>query len=211
MKTLLLLASLTAVAFGGWASVTIEDLPDYLVASQPTTLNFTIRQHGMSLLGGLKPRVEARSGGRVVDVAAVPAKSEGRYTAVLTVPATGEWTVTVHTGFGNNRSALLPLAAVEAGKAPAALAAGERGRHLFVAKGCITCHAHKAVNDRGTVDVGPDLTGRHFPVEYLAQFLANPASVPARRGSIGMPNLGLRDKEIAALTTFLNSEQHAIR
>ncbi len=208
----LLLLPLIAAAYGGWASVTMEDLPEYLVAQQPTALAFTIRQHGISLLGGLNPKVEARSGNTVITAVAAASRMEGRYTASLTVPAAGDWTVTIHTGFGANSSTLLPLAAIEQGKRPpATLAQDERGRRLFVAKGCVTCHTHRAVNDKAVVEVGPDLTGRHFPPEYLAQFLANPAMIPPRRGSMGMPNLGLKQAEIAALATFINAEQQALR
>ena len=35
-----------AIYFGGWASITVEDLPDYVVTGQPVKLAFTVRQHG---------------------------------------------------------------------------------------------------------------------------------------------------------------------
>ena len=43
---------------GGWAVVTVEDLPDYAVAGRAIPLNFTVRQHGVTLLSGLKPTIE---------------------------------------------------------------------------------------------------------------------------------------------------------
>ena len=53
---------LTAAYLGGWATVTVENLPDSIVAGQPTNLTFSVRQHGEDLLGGLKPTVTGVSG-----------------------------------------------------------------------------------------------------------------------------------------------------
>jgi len=86
-----------------------------------------------------------------------------------------------------------------------ALADAERGRRLFVAKGCVTCHLHRAVNET-SIAAGPELTGRRFAPEYLARFLADPAAViPPASGAFGMPNLHLKPTEIAARTAFLNT------
>src|SRR5260370_1060021 len=60
-KALVLLAAIAAL-FGGWAVITVEDLPDYLVAGQPVSLTFTVRQHGVRPLEAVAPTVEARSG-----------------------------------------------------------------------------------------------------------------------------------------------------
>jgi len=43
------------VAMGGWAVVTVRDLPEYLVAGQQYTIEFQVRQHGRTLLSGLRP------------------------------------------------------------------------------------------------------------------------------------------------------------
>lgn len=42
-----------AFTFGGWAVVTVEDIPEYAVAGRPFDLTFTVRQHGMGLLDKL--------------------------------------------------------------------------------------------------------------------------------------------------------------
>ena len=55
-------AARTSHYLGGWAVVTVDDLPDYVVAGQPVRLSFVVRQHGMTPLDGLRPSVEARSG-----------------------------------------------------------------------------------------------------------------------------------------------------
>src|SRR6266699_4865096 len=87
-------------SWGGWATITLRELPDYLVARQPTQLTFTVRQHGVHLLGGLSPTVEATSGKQRVNAAATPGATEGQYTATLTPIEPGEWTITIHSGSG---------------------------------------------------------------------------------------------------------------
>ena len=46
----LFLASLIAAAIGGWAVITVEQLPDYVTAGQPVTLTFTVRQDRKSVV-----------------------------------------------------------------------------------------------------------------------------------------------------------------
>ena len=200
-----LLQVLFVAAFGGWAAITVEDLPDYVVARQAIDLSFMVRQHGVRPLEDLHPRVEAKSANREVSVAATPGAKAGLYTALLTLPEPGRWTITIRSGFGNSNVTLLPLHALSPGApAPAPLPDAERGRRLFVAKGCVSCHLHRAVNET-SIAVGPELTERRFAPEYLARFLADPAAViPPRAGAPSMPNLGLKPAEIAALTAFLN-------
>lgn len=209
---LLLIPAVAAFA-GGWAAITVEDLPDHLVAGQPVSLEFTVRQHGVSPLKGLEPRVEARGRGRPVRVVATPAGAVGRYRATLTVPETGEWTLAIHSGFGNSRVTLMPIAALAPGAAPVALTEGERGRRLFVAKGCVTCHLHRGVEGSGVYAVGPELTERPLAPDYLARFLADPSvsSSNRGRGDGAMPDLDLDQAEITALVTFLGGERRASR
>jgi len=196
-------------AYGGWAAITVEDLPDYGIVRQPLNLTFTVRQHGFSKLSNLEPRIEARaSGAATASTTAQPGKEEGQYTARLVLPQAGEWTITIHSGFGNSRVTLVPLQVTEpTAPAPAALLAGERGRRLFVAKGCVTCHLHRDVKGSGTVAVGPELTTRRLAPEYLQRFLADPSITGSGNR---MPNLNLKQAEIAALMAFLNSEQRQV-
>jgi mono/diheme cytochrome c family protein len=196
-------------AYGGWAAITVEDLPDYGVARQAMNLTFTVRQHGVEKLKNLEPRVDARaSGGATASAAAQPGKEAGQYTARLVLPQAGEWTITIHSGFLNTRVTLVAMQVIEpTAPAPAALLAGERGRRLFVAKGCVTCHLHRDVKGSGTVAVGPELTTRHLAPEYLQRFLADPSITGS---SNRMPNLNLKTPEIAALIAFLNSEQRQV-
>ncbi|MBI4543959.1 MAG: cytochrome c [Gemmatimonadetes bacterium] len=208
---LLSLAGIAAFA-GGWATITVEDLPDYVVARQPVTLAFAVRQHGRELLEGLAPSLEARAGELEVRAAATPGEGPGRYRAVLALPQPGDWTITLRSGFRSSKLALLPLKATEPGRpAPTPLPDTERGHRLFVAKGCLTCHLHAEVRGSGAVPVGPELTGRRYPADYLAKFLADPASASPAKGTAKMPDLDLKPREIAALVAFLNTERHALR
>ena len=131
-----LMVPLLAWSMGGWAIITVEDLPDHAVAGQPLTLRFTVRQHGVTPLAGLTPRLEARadrSQPKVVATARSPGRpTAGQYVATFTLPAPGEWAVTIHSGFGNSKLTLLPIPVIRPGAvAPATLAVAERGRRTL--------------------------------------------------------------------------------
>jgi len=102
---------------------------------------------------------------------------------------------------------------------PAADALAQEGEEFFAGEGtCIACHAvdglETATGTAAEVRVGPDLThfasrrrfaGGTFRVDdeaQLKQWLRNPQAVKA--GS-QMPNLGLSDNQINALTAYLYS------
>ena len=191
---------------GGWAVVTVRELPDHAVAGQPLDLAYAVRQHGMTLVPGLRGRVVARAGAHEVSAAATPGARDGHYAARLTLPRAGEWTVTIHSGFGTSNATLLPLRVVDPGaRALPALAESERGRHLFVAKGCVSCHTHAGSGMSG-IAVGPELTNLRFPADYLARFLADPSIKPPTTGA-RMPDLELAQREIAALVAFINADR----
>lgn len=203
-----LLLPFTAAFLGGWATITLDQLPDQVTVRQPLTLSFAVRQHGQTPLKGLKASVTARAGTRALRAVATEQKEAGHYSATLVLPESGDWTVTVYSGFGNSNLTLPPLAVVEPGTIAQPLAESERGQRLFVAKGCVTCHLHRAVEGSGQVVSGPELTerGTALTAEYLVRFLADPAIKPPTPGSdVRMPNLGLAPGEIAALTAFLRA------
>jgi len=209
MLSMLLVLAVPAFAFGagGWAIITVDDLPEYLVAGQPTELSFVVRQHGMTPLDRLSPSIEAKGGGKMISVKAEPGKGSGRYSAVVNVPQPGEWTLTIASGFGPSKVTLLPVRAIAAGAVkPAATPDATRGARLFVAKGCVGCHVHGLVDRPTLVKIGPELTERRYPAAYLTKILGDPASMPVTRPGFRMPNLGLRDDEIRALVAFINSD-----
>lgn len=183
---------------GGWAVITVEDLPDYAVAGTPVTLSWLVRQHGQEPVDKLSARIEAVSGRTKTSVVA-RGTGAGRYTASLRLPHTGNWKVTIRSGFGRSDVALLPLPVVSAGMVPAvALTEVDRGERLFVAKGCVTCHVD--------AQIGPTLAGRRFEPAYLTGFLEKPRRISPTAPMV-MPDLGLKQREIASLVAYLNSDR----
>jgi len=183
--------------FGGWAVVTVENPPERLVVGVPYTLEYSVRQHGVHLLKGLNGRVEATTKDRALRADAKAGASDGRYSATLTFPAAGSWTITVHSGFGPASTKMLPVTVTAAGAPVVAMTESERGQHLFVAKGCVTCHVEMKV-------IPVDVRTNRYDEKFVKQLLADPKSMPKRHSvDVEMPNLGLKPTEIAALAAYL--------
>lgn len=199
-----------AFAFGGWVVITVDSLPEYAVAGKPTTVTYTVRQHGLSVLGGLRPYVVARNGSAVVEAKAGET-SPSHYSATMTLPRDGAWTIDIRSGFMNSTMStpLMPLRVVGTdAPAPHPMPDALRGKHLFVAKGCVTCHVHPETPEWESINVGPNLTGRRYVPEILSAFLDDPEKSPLSKntqpGSVRMPKLGLDPREITALVAFVN-------
>ena len=199
---LALFALATKLFAGGWAIITLNDFPDYAIAGKPINLTFAVRQHGQTLLGGLRPTIRATTAGGLIKATAkvTPAAPRGEYSAALVLPQQGDWTITITSGFNDNSITLptLKVIAPETPK-PSPFSPATRGVRLFTAKGCVGCHRHVEVNPGRGTELGPDLTGKRFPQDYLKQFLADPGIKPAE-----MPNLNLKQDEIEALAAFIN-------
>src|SRR5438094_9355298 len=160
----LFLASVIAAAIGGWAVITVEQLPDYVTAGRPVTLSFTVRQHGVTRLSDLKPSIEARSGDLTTTATASPGRETGQYASTLSLPRAGEWTITIHSGFLDRQVTLLPLSGIAPGAAtPPSPSQPQRGRRLFVAKGCVTCHGPPEGGGSGGGAGRPELTTQPLP------------------------------------------------
>lgn len=189
-----------AVAYaGGWSIITVHDLPDYAVAGKPITLTFSVRQHGNNLLEGLRPGILATTPqGLERKVTATPAQVKGEYTATLSLPEPGDWSIRIDGGFNPedktrayNAMTLLPLKVVRSEKEAPVVSKVARGERLFVAKGCVGCHNTEGQND---------LTQKQLATEYLKTFLADPSI-----RTTDMPDLKLKENEIASLSAFLTS------
>ena len=208
VAAVLALSTLAAMKFGGWAVVTVKDAPDYFVADKPTTFEFVVRQHGITPLDGLSPSISARKGVRWTNGTVVPTPMPGTYRATLTVPSTGDWAITIQSGFGPSKGRLLAKRAIAASDAAPAISQVERGRQTFASAGCVTCHVHSAVDMKPLWDFkAPELTEKRFAPDYLAKFLADPSIKPQSPNIGPMPNLHLRQSEIAALIAFINDER----
>jgi cytochrome c553 len=203
------LSAVAASAFtfgrGGWAVITVQDLPDHFVVGKSAEIAFVVRQHGMTLLDNLRPMVVAKSGKTEFQVAAVPGKKSGTYSSAVVVPSAGDWTITIKSGFMNNNATLDAIPAVALGApAPRALTAAERGKQLFVAKGCNTCHVHADVEESGRVKAGPNLTPKRYQAEYLAKLLDDPSIARTPGAMNTMPQLELNAGEVRAIAAFIN-------
>jgi mono/diheme cytochrome c family protein len=216
-----LLVPAAPAAFGGWAVITVQDVPDYLRVGQATTLVFTIRQHGQRPMDDRSPSVtvqKAESGwlAKKQWLAATRTDQPGQYAVAVTPEDTGMVGLTIDSDWGCSRVTLLPIPVLAPGQAPVSVADQERGRQMFLAKGCVTCHVKRddpVLGDRNSLSVGPELTGRQFPLEWISQKLADPASLRVGTGQQAvMPNLGLSQREIAALASYVNhARQQATR
>jgi len=95
------LALFLAVAFaipvfaGGWAVITLDELPANVTAGDPLTIGFTVLQHGKTPMTDLDPTITARSGDEKVIVFAKPEGKPGHYAASLTFPKEGNWEWTI--------------------------------------------------------------------------------------------------------------------
>ncbi|HET9913680.1 MAG TPA: c-type cytochrome [Anaerolineales bacterium] len=92
------LALLLALVFafpafgGGWAVITLDELPTGVVAGEPLTIGFTVLQHGRTPMSGLDPTITANLyKEQEFVVHAEPDGEPGHYTATLTFPKEGEW------------------------------------------------------------------------------------------------------------------------
>src|SRR5690349_4740642 len=90
LALLLVLTFIPSVFAGGWAVITLDELPMDVVAGEPLTIGFTVRQHGITLMDGLYPTVTAMPAkGDSLLVNAEPDDRPGHYTATLTFPQEG--------------------------------------------------------------------------------------------------------------------------
>jgi hypothetical protein len=207
------IAGFETTTAGGWAVLTVENPPDHLVAGASYRLEFTVRQHGARPLTGLQPSLRLRAAGAIpvvggTTIRAAGTGTEGRYVATFTVPETERLTLTTKSNFGSSDLTLMPIPVLRAGQPIPALAAADRGRRLFVAKGCGTCHINADVpefaRENRSYKIGPELSGRRLEAGYVRQRLTDPASLPAiGTGDVRMPNLGLAPSDVDALVALL--------
>lgn len=93
--TIALLLSLMLVVpayAGGWAVITLDELPSNVVAGEPLTIGFTVLQHGKTPMTGLTPTITTTLYNDAELVfSAEPEGPSGHYTATLNFPKEGEW------------------------------------------------------------------------------------------------------------------------
>jgi mono/diheme cytochrome c family protein len=203
-----LIASTVAFA-GGWATVTLNGMPDYFVAGKAVPITFLVRAHGVTLQDGLKTGVTAAMAGeKELRFATAQTGNLGEYKAIVTLPKPGEWTIQIESGWMGIPFSLVPMKAIAPDSpAPAPVSQIERGERLFVERGCIGCHENRDVRSKNLTPIGPNLTGRQFPPDALKAFLADPSKSwkGAKEPQIGqMPNLHLTPQDIDAIVAFID-------
>ena len=89
----LLLITISIAAAGGWAVITIDELPAEITAGRAFSIGFTVRQHGQTLRSDLQPIVRfMRSDAKEsFEVTAQRQGDEGHYTAEIEFPGAGQW------------------------------------------------------------------------------------------------------------------------
>lgn len=97
MGCVLLLLLATPAFAGGWAVVTVDELPPSLRAGAPMTLGFTVRQHGQHPvnLPNVVLTATPLSGGATLTFTAHQEGAEGHYVVELLLPNAGTWAWTI--------------------------------------------------------------------------------------------------------------------
>jgi mono/diheme cytochrome c family protein len=100
---------------GGWATLTLSELPEEVMAERPFTIEFSVRAHGQTLIPGLDATVAAvhQASGTKVVAEAKDASEAGFYTATIALPKSGEWHWEI-TAFGPHSMPPLMVNEVEA-------------------------------------------------------------------------------------------------
>ena len=111
---------------GGWAVITLDELPSNVVAGEPLTIGFTVLQHGRTPMTGLDPIVTANFGKDLEFAAtAEPEGKPGHYIATLTFPQEGEWRWSVQAFTMEQMMPMLSVAPAVAGAANPSVAKTE--------------------------------------------------------------------------------------
>lgn len=81
------------VLAGGWAVVTLDSLPRELEVDHSAQIGFMVRQHGVTPMAGLSPRIDLwqSPSAEHVLITAVPSGAVGHYEAALALPSPGSW------------------------------------------------------------------------------------------------------------------------
>jgi hypothetical protein len=105
------LALAPAASAGGWATVGFAPLPDGTSAGSTWSPTIYVKQHGVTPLAGLQPIVEVYDDtGAAAKFLATETPEAGVYEADVVFPSQGNWSVTIHSGFGESHVTYGPAA-----------------------------------------------------------------------------------------------------
>lgn len=124
IRTAIGLALLFAIVFafpafaGGWAVITLDELPSNVVAGEPLSIGFTVLQHGRTPMTDLHPTITAKlSAAETISINAEPSGKPGHYAATLTFPKEGSWEWSVQAFTMDQPMPVLNVAASKAASA----------------------------------------------------------------------------------------------
>ncbi len=218
----LIFASQSGLA-GGWGVTTVNAMPSVIVAGEKAEFQISVRQHGVRLMteNGFVPTMRfTHPDGMFIDANARTGGRAGIYVAEVVFSKSGVWSWEM-TSFP--AAQMIKFDVVEPRHAAGARyriarelrtlnGQRERGRLLFVSKGCYACHSHDAVRASGEfrdafgAGGAPGLSQPKWSSEYLRLWLADPTAV---KPQTAMPNLDLSSQEIEWLSAFLMREREA--
>ena len=121
IAVVLVLMTVLVAEAGGWAVITLDELPEQITAGQAFSIGFTVRQHGQTLRSDLKPivRFDRSDAKESFEVAAQRQGGEGHYLAEIKFPSAGQWNWKVDIEQFGMITQPLPTLAVQAGQAGA--------------------------------------------------------------------------------------------
>ncbi|MBM4434149.1 MAG: cytochrome c [Chloroflexi bacterium] len=223
---------------GGWAATTLDTLPPEFRAQETYSIGHTIRQHGVTPVSVEKMTdgwpsgttgilITSPDGATTLRYRGVPTGATGHYVAQVKVlpfaaaAQDGKSQAAPAQPAGPNAlpvSALLLATAggailfgTRAAAAAPAVAldpAVERGEMLFMAKGCVACHAAGGILDLANIAAtGATRKAGMSAADHVRESLRTPDAffAPGRPSAdpIRMPQLGLSDEEVESLVAYL--------
>ena len=100
LLVLFVLAPAGVARAGGWATVELGETPHGLAAGAPWHATLIVKQHGITPLDGLRPRIRiVNNAGDVRTFPAQPAGPPGTYVADVRFPSAGVWRARIFDGF----------------------------------------------------------------------------------------------------------------
>ena len=104
---------------GGWAVITLDQVPTDVRAGETYRVGYTALQHGITPVQSAQTAIRARSAdGQTLSFSGKPQGAPGHYVAEVRLPQPGEWTWQADAGFGPQN--LGTLTVLPPGQAPAA-------------------------------------------------------------------------------------------
>ena len=118
LTALLATLSVTSLAWaGGWAVITLDRLPENVVAGQPYALGFMVRQHGRTpwQVDQITILASQAESGQSLTFTAKPDEVPGHYQAKLLFPQPGAWEWSIQSGLYPDKQPMPALRVAAAG------------------------------------------------------------------------------------------------